>query len=64
MVWAYKDLLFEDYPILPWNILIAVLKRFNLRNLLEVEVRSIRDQFNLQLVALCGCVIWRNPLNK
>ena len=63
VVWSNEYLLFENYAIFRWNILVRVFKRLYLLDLLKVELRSIRNQFKLKLIPLWRSVIRRYTFN-
>ncbi len=59
VVRANKELLFENDPILRWNILVCVFKRLNLLAFFQVKLGSVRYQLELKLVSLsCGVIGW------
>lgn len=64
MIRAHKYLLLEDDSILPGDVLVAILKGLNLLDLFQVEVRSVRDQLNLELISLWRSIVRGNAFDE
>lgn len=63
MIWTNEYLLLKDDTILPWSILVYILEWLNLLDLLQIEISSIGDNFDLELIALRSCVVRGHSLN-